>query len=235
VSDMTAWRDHVYDASGNVYMRRSNQVQAALRSGSNSISGYAHLTDELDANGLPKTGCGDGMPVQTRVAPFVVAQHLELIPSSSTLANGEDLMVFNDRWSTFSNADRTFADAIKVITTTGALPTGGFEFLDGDGGPLSTTFDIAPGFGAYDFYYDADRDELLLLDFTHRSLLVFAGSPPCHAPMPGDLDAFEACMAGPAFDWYGPPADQVFCACADAGNDNDVDLIDFAILQAALQ
>lgn len=234
VTDKTAWRDHVYDAAGNVYMRRSNQVQVALRSGSNSISGYAHLTDELDPNGLPLVGCGDGKPVPTRRASGIIGQHLAFIPAASALTD-EDLIVFNDRWSTFSLADRTFADAVKVITTSGALPTGGFDFVDGDGGPLSTSFDIAPGFGLYDFYYDAARDELLVLDFTHRNLLVFAGTPPCHDPVPGDIDAFAGCMAGPALDWYGPPADQEFCACADAGNDNDVDVIDWAILQVALQ
>ncbi|MCP4246732.1 MAG: hypothetical protein GY778_06755 [bacterium] len=241
VSDASAWRDHVYDDTGNVYMRRSNQVQAGFRSGPNAISGYAHLTDELNADGTPKVGCGDGMPVAVRVAPFVVGQHLALI-SATSAGTDEDLIIFNDRPATFSQGDRPFADTVKLITTGGALPNPFVELLRDDGSPLTTI--ITPdGVGLYDFHYDAAGDLLLILDYSNRNLLVFSGTQPCNSPAQdsdgdGDIDltdyaAFAECFNGPGQPWPGPPVNQAYCSCVDRGSDGDVDLVDLWLFQQA--
>jgi len=178
VADLTAWRDHVYDASGNVYARRSNQVQKSTRDGANSIdpNAYVHLTDALNADGTPKADCGDGQPVALRVAATVVSQHLDLLPASSAHTGGQELLVFNDHWS---NATPTFAflDVVKVITTTGALPSPAFQLLNGDGTPLTST-QTPPGYAVYDFFYVASTDELLIVDYTNRLLFVFGAQPP---------------------------------------------------------
>jgi hypothetical protein len=181
VSDLTAWRDHVYDDAGNVYLRRSNQVQTAVRSGANAIGSWAHLTDELNADGTPKVGCGDGQPVALRLAPFVVGQHLERIPASSA-ATDEDLVIFNDR--AVGAAGQEFASVVKVVTTTGALPTGGVALLAGDGSPLV----VPAGSALYDFSYVAATDQLLVLDFSNRLLLVFGPEPSTEPVCVGDLN-----------------------------------------------
>jgi hypothetical protein len=238
VSDASAWRDHVYDDAGNVYMRRSNQVQTALRTGPNAIGSYGHLTDELNGDGTPKAGCGDGRPVATRIAPFVVGQHIDLIKASSAGAN-EDLIIFNDR---FNNSEKAFTDVVKLIDTNGNLPDPPVEFLMGDGTPLNSN-GARDGIGLYDFHYDADQDLLLILDFSDRNLLVFSGTQPCNDPPQdfdddGDVDltdyaAFEECLNGPGVPWPGPPVDQAYCGCVDRGGDGDVDLVDFFFFQLA--
>ncbi len=183
VVDASAYRDHVYDAAGNVYLRRSNQVQVAYRSGPNAISGYGYLTDELNADGSPRVGCGDGRPVGMRLAPFVIDQNIEFIPASSAATN-QDLLVFNDRPTTA--AGKPFRTTVLLITTTGALPSPAVQFLNGDGTPL-TTAEVPDGTGAYDFHYDAAGDRLLVLDFTARRLYVF-GTSPLVTGCAGDLD-----------------------------------------------
>jgi hypothetical protein len=227
VSDKTAWRDQVYDADGNVYLRRSNQVQKAIRSGPNGIGGYAHLTDELYNDGTPKEGCGDGQPVATRLAPYVVGQNLELIPASSA-GTDQDLIVFNDRWDTFSGGDRPFADAIKLITTSGDLPDPPVQLLDASGGPLDPNA-VPDGVGLYDFYYVVDQDSLLLLDFTQRSLLVFAAEA---APCPGDLDGdddVDLSDLAILLSNYGMTTGAEY-EDGDLDGDGDVDLTDLAEL-----
>ncbi len=184
VPDMTVWRAHVWDAAGNLYTRRSNQVQVALRSGPNSIGGHRHLTNALNSDGSPRPDCGDGQPVACRLAANIAGQNLALIPASSA-ATDQDLIIFNDNW-TNSDPNRVFGDVVKVITTTGALPSPAFRLLRGDGTPL-TPAETPNSFGLYDFHYVAATDRLLVLDFLHRKLLVF-GATPVLAPCPGDLD-----------------------------------------------
>jgi len=241
VSDMSSWRDHVFDAKGNVYMRRSNQVQMAIRSGSNSISGYRHLTDELNADGTPKAGCGDGMPVAMRVAPNTVGQNIALISKTSAGSGLRNVLIFNDRYSgatTFA-----FADVIKMVDTNGVVPNPPVQLLRDDGSPLSTSADVPIGAALYDFHYDAVSDVLLILDYWNRSLLVFSGTQPCHSPAQDfdgsgavdlvDYAVFEMCLAGPNQPYPGPPADPAACRCADRGKDNDVDLMDAYFFQLA--
>ena len=135
--------------TANVYFRRSNQVQSALRSGPNAIGSYGHLTDELNGDGTPKTGCGDGQPMALRLAPYIIGQNLELIPASSA-GTDQDVLIFNDRWSTFSNGDATFAETIKFITPIGELPDPGVQLLGSDGGPLDPNSVVPDGVGLYD-------------------------------------------------------------------------------------
>jgi hypothetical protein len=227
VSDKTAWRDQVYDADGNVYLRRSNQVQKAIRAGANTIGGYAHLTDELYADGTPKDGCGDGRPVATRLAPYIVGQNLELIPASSG-ATDQDLIIFNDRWDTFSNGDRAFADTVKLITTTGDLPDPPVQLLDADGGALDPNSVVPDGVGLYDFYYVPERDELLILDFSQRSLLVFGVGVPCPGDLDGDNDVDLADLAQ-LLGNYGMTSGATY-EDGDLDGDGDVDLADLAEL-----
>lgn len=184
VPDLTVWRAHLWDAAGNLYARRSNQVQVSLRSGPNSISGYQHLTDALNNDGSPRTDCGDGKPVACRLATDIAGQNLALIPASSA-ATDQNLIVFNDNW-TNTDPNRAFADVVKVITTAGALPSPAFRLLRGDGTPL-TTAETPNTYGLYDFHYVAATDRLLVLDFLNRKLLVF-GATPVVQPCPGDLD-----------------------------------------------
>jgi hypothetical protein len=227
VSDKTAWRDHVYDADGNVYLRRSNQVQQAIRSGANAIGGYAHLTDELNSDGTPKAGCGDGRPVATRLAPYVIGQNLELIPASSA-ATDQDLIIFNDRWDTFSAGDRSFADTVKLITTTGDLPDPPVQLLDATGGVLDPNSVVPDGVGLYDFHYDAARDSLLILDFAARSLLEFNVGVPCPGDLDGDNDVDLADLAQ-LLGHYGTTSGAAY-EDGDLDGDGDVDLSDLAAL-----
>lgn len=236
VSESTAWRDHVYDANGNLYSRHGNHVQVSYRSGPNAIGSYAHLTDEVTAAGDPLVGCGDGKPVQTKAAAAIIGQNIEFIPASSA-GTTQDLVIFNDR-STAAFA-QSFANTVRVITATGDLS--GVSLLRGGGEPLTTTFDTPSGSAWYDFQYDAANDRLLVLDAANRNLLVFSGTRPCGDPRPdsdgnGTVDALDAdlfvdCLNGPGNVWPGLPVNQTFCGCVDAGGDNDVDLMDLAILQ----
>jgi hypothetical protein len=243
VSDLTSWRDHVYDAAGNVYMRRSNQVQMAIRTGPNVTDGYAHrhLTDELNADGTPKVGCGDGKPVALRLQPFSLGQHIEHIPGTSTGASGQELLIFNDRPN--NDGGKAFADVIKMVDTNGLLPDPPVQLLNSNGLPL-TTVEVPNSAALYDFYYLADVDKLLILDFSARNLLVFSNTPPgvlCNDPQQdidgngfvdlGDYAKLAECMAGPNQPWPGPPVDQDACRCLDADRDDDIDLEDFAVFQ----
>jgi len=229
VSDKTAWRDHVYDADGNVYLRRSNQVQKSVRSGPNAIGGYEHLTDELNNDGTPKPGCGDGRPVATRLAATVIGQNLELIPASSA-GTDQDLIIFNDRWSTFSAGDRSFADAIKLITITGDLPSPPVQLLDANGQPLDPNSVVPDGVGLYDFYYVSSLDTLLILDFTSRALLVFSPVAPCPGDLDGDRDVDLADLALLLAN-YGMTQGATY-EDGDLDGDGDVDLADLAALLA---
>lgn len=239
-ADSTSWRDHVYSPNGNVYMRRSNQVQKADRSGANSVSAWVHLTDALNADGSARIDCGDGKPVQLRVGASSAGQHLTFVPATSAGAEGHDLLVFNDH---YDNSTRTFASVVKLIDTNGVDLASTVQLLKANGDPLDTTF-TPSGIGIYDFYYDATNDWLLVLDFSARDLYVFSGTAPgCGTPVQdadddGDVDLVDHarlvdCLSRPGTPWSANAFDLAACQCLDADADGDVDLRDWALLQAA--
>ncbi len=180
VADASAWRDHIYDADGNVWGRRSNQVQGAIRGGGNAISSWVHLTDELNEDGTPRVGCGDGQPIALRKAPFVIGQHIELLPAASA-GTDQDLLIFNDRAA--GSGGQLIENVVKTVTLTGALPNPPFVLRNADGTPLAGIQGVA----LYDFYYLAASDQLLVLDFSNRQLLVFGTNPPSQVCF-GDLN-----------------------------------------------
>jgi hypothetical protein len=101
-------RDMDFDPdTGDIYVRRSNDVHAATRSGDNSATDQRYLVD----NG------GNG--------PLVNGQNLNFL---SNTVDG-DFVIYNDRPST---AVQPFASAIKLVDTTGSAQTATFFFLNGD-------------------------------------------------------------------------------------------------------
>jgi hypothetical protein len=176
VRDSNTWRSHVYDTNGDVYARFSNQVQASLRDQtvSNKISGYVHLTDALNSDGTPTADCGDGMPVQLRLAPSVIGQNLALIQPGTGSA-GQKLIIFNDHYS--NSGGKTFATTIKMMMTDGSLPSSAVQLLRSDGSALDPATDVPSSVSNYNFAYDAAQDLLLILDFGSRAVLVFSSTP----------------------------------------------------------
>lgn len=180
VADASAWRAHAYDPNGNIYMRRSNQVQWDTRGVGNAITEYHHVTDALDANGAAKLDCGDGKPVALRVAASIIGQNIVYLPATSAGTGYRELLIFNDHYSN-SSPNFAFADVVKVITPTGDLPSPAFQLLKGDGTAL-TTAEVPNTYGIYDFAYDDVSDRLLILDWMHRNLYVFTSTMPPPTP-----------------------------------------------------
>ncbi|HRX84422.1 MAG TPA: hypothetical protein P5572_05320, partial [Phycisphaerae bacterium] len=163
-----------------------------------------------------------------------------LIPATSAGAEGQELIIFNDR---YDGSTRSINDVVRVIDTNGVDLTATVQLLKADGSALDTT--ITPdGIGLYDFEYDPINDWLLVLDFTNRDLYVFSGAAPsCGVPVQdadndGDVDLTDHarlvdCLRGPGTAWSPLAFDQAACVCLDADDDGDVDLRDWAQLQAA--
>jgi hypothetical protein len=181
VAGLTNWRKHVWAANGDVFMRHANQVAGARRSGGNACDKWVHLTDAYNSDGTNFIDCGDGKPVQMVQFAEADGQFLGLIPATSTHTGGQDLVIFNDRpGNPPSGTLWTFASRIKVVragipadpNSAGALPDPAFQLLYSDGTPL-TTAEVPDGIGLYDFFYVPSTDQLLILDFSARKLLVF--------------------------------------------------------------
>ena len=103
----TFWRDMDYDAQGNIYLRRGNDVVAHDRTGGNSLTNTRYIVDN-GTNGN-----------------FVAVQNV---------AVAGDVVFWNDRSSTAGG--QPFASAIKCNDLTGAPLTidfGGFTAADGNG------------------------------------------------------------------------------------------------------
>ena len=240
-ADASSWRDVWFDSNGDIYQRRSNQVQRGLRNGTNSLSARQHLTDELNADGTPKAGAGDGKPVAMRLAPSTIGQQVALVKAGGG-AGASDLVIFNDRADTsLVPPPLSFAYAVKLITAEGALPSPAVQLLRQDGAALDPLTDVPDGSGIYDFHYAAAQDLLLILDFSNRALLVFSGS----APQPGacclaagpclEVTSLQCQGQNGTFFGAGTACSPRPCKCsdpyADADADGDVDTADFGAFQ----
>ncbi|TWT48290.1 PEP-CTERM sorting domain-containing protein [Botrimarina hoheduenensis] len=138
-------RDMAFDpATGDVYVRRSNDVDAADRSGDNATTNRRTIVDN-GSNGNFKLG-----------------QKIEFIGDT---AEG-DLLIYND--SNVSTTDQAFADVIKIIDTDGNNVEANFNLIGG-----GSALDIGNGAGIYDFSYDAASGTLAVLDFFNRNVFIF--------------------------------------------------------------
>ncbi|MBP7935310.1 MAG: hypothetical protein KA354_11740 [Phycisphaerae bacterium] len=242
--DSTSWKDCWFDTNGDVYQRRSNQVQRAIRTGGNSAGSIEQLTDALKLeDGTPVIEPGDGKPVATRLAPEVVGQNLALLNSGGG-AGAEDLVVFNDRPDPrYVPPPLSFASTIKLIKKNGDLPPTPVQFLKADGTPLDPAADTPDGNGVYDFHYEAAQDLLLISDFSNRRLLVFQGVPPapgaCCLPSGEcvEVNSFECQAQDGSFMGADTTCAEANCPqpCpkpfADGDRDQDVDQVDFGLFQ----
>ncbi|MEP0841331.1 MAG: hypothetical protein HRF43_01315 [Phycisphaerae bacterium] len=237
--DGTTWRDVVFDANGDVYQRRSNQVQRAIRSGGNTISSVEALTDALTETGAPLADPGDGKPIALWRAGVAVGQNLALLKAGGG-AGPDDLIIFNDRINPPSSG--SFAERIKIMRKDGSLPPNPPKFLRPDATPINADDTPDSLTTIYDFHYDELNDLLLILDFSNRRLYVFQGpQTPAACCLPDGacevLTKLECSSRSGVFN-DGLACEQVSCPkpCpdpfADEDGDGDVDQKDFGALQA---
>ncbi|MEQ8847727.1 hypothetical protein [Botrimarina sp.] len=153
-------RDMAFDpATGDIYVRRNNDVDAADRTGVNSTDNRRTIFDDASDSGAFKLG-----------------QKLEFIGGTSD----GDVIIFND--SVGATTDQAFLDVVKVIDTNGVEQTATFNLLDG-----LTGADIGPGAGIYDFDYDPTTNTLAVLDFFNRNVFIFEVGAGV-APLVGDYN-----------------------------------------------
>jgi hypothetical protein len=107
VGNTNTARDMDFDPdTGDAYVRRSNDVDKAIRSGNNASSSQSIIVDAIDA-------------------PFILGQKLEFL---SNTVDG-DLIIYNDRPSNAAGAQ--FTDAVKVIDKNGAAQTATYNLISG--------------------------------------------------------------------------------------------------------
>jgi hypothetical protein len=139
-------RDFAFDpATGDMYIRRNNDVDATSRTGANTSNNQRTLFDDASDAGAFKLG-----------------QKIEFIGGTSE----GDVLIFND--SAVSSSDQTFSNVVKVIDTNGVAKTPTFNLIGG-----GTADDIAAGAGIYDFDYDPTTNTLAVLDFFNRNVFIF--------------------------------------------------------------
>jgi len=161
----TTWRDFDFDpATGNIYMRRANDVVQGIRTGSNAIaSGQSQvIVDVADATA-------------------VVGQNLSFMSSiTKGLANQYEgnALVYNDRPNTNI---QPFTTAVRFVTTSGSSIGASWNFLS-ISGSTATPLD---GTGYYDFSYDPTTQSLAVLDFSNRTVSIFAVPEPSTWAMAG--------------------------------------------------
>ncbi len=139
-------RDIAFDPNtGDMYVRRNNDVDAADRDGSNSTTNRRTIFDDASDAGAFKLG-----------------QKLEFIGGT----DDGDLIIYND--SVTSTVDQEFDSVIKVIDTDGVAQTVTYNLLGGE-----VVGDIDVGNGIYDFDYDPVSNTLAILDFDNRDVYIF--------------------------------------------------------------
>ncbi len=137
-------RDMAFDPdTGDVYARRSNDIDKAVRSGDNSTSSNVILVDGV---------AGD----------FQIGQKIEFL---SNTPDG-DLLIYNDRPN--NTPGIPFDTSVKVVDTNGVAQTAIFNLIGGQ-----TSADINVGFANYDFDYDETTGTLALMDFANRNVFIF--------------------------------------------------------------
>ncbi len=149
----TFWRDMDFAPNGDIWLREGNNLISAARTGGNSIMTPVLVVDEPEAD-------------------FVNGQNLAYLDG---LAKG-DLVIYNDRDST--GFGQLFTDVVKVVNPDGTPAM--TNFFDGVGGALPDQPSGAPfalGGGYYDFEWNADAEELIVLDFGNRLVYRFKTQP----------------------------------------------------------
>ncbi|TWT78389.1 hypothetical protein Pla123a_11800 [Posidoniimonas polymericola] len=139
-------RDFAFDpATGDIYVRRNNDIDAADRSGDNATTNRRTIVDD-----------------PTDAGAFKLGQKIEFLEGT---AEG-DLLIYND--SVVASTDQPFVDVVKVVDTDGVAKTATFNLLGG-----LTGADIADGAGIYDFDYDPISKTLAVVDFVNRNVFIF--------------------------------------------------------------
>ncbi|QDT68557.1 hypothetical protein MalM25_14800 [Planctomycetes bacterium MalM25] len=139
-------RDLAFDPdTGDVYTRRSNDVDAADRTGDNATDNRRTIVDNA-SNGN-----------------FKIGGKIEFLADT----DDGDLLIYND--SSASSLGQAFADVVKVIDTDGVAQSPTFTLLGGE-----VLGDLGTGNGVYDFDYDAASNTLAVLDFANRNVHVFS-------------------------------------------------------------
>lgn len=139
-------RDFAFDPdTGDIYVRRNNDIDAADRSGENDTTNRRTIVDD-----------------PTDAGAFKLGQKIEFIGGTEE----GDLLIYND--SVVSSTEQAFVDVVKVVDTDGVAKTATFNLLGG-----LTGADIGDGAGIYDFDYDAGSNTLAVVDFVNRNVFIF--------------------------------------------------------------
>ncbi|WP_425398649.1 dockerin type I domain-containing protein [Aeoliella sp.] len=140
-------RDMAFDPdTGDIYVRRNNDVDAAERSGDNATTNRRTIVDDT-----------------TDAGAFKLGQKIEFIGDTED----GDLLIYND--SAIATTDQAFIDVVKVVDTDGVAQTATFNLIGG-----LTGADIGDSAGIYDFDYDPDSNTLAVLDFFNRNVFIFS-------------------------------------------------------------
>ncbi len=148
--ESSSYRGHTFDpATGDIYIRRQNDVQRSIRTGANSVTGTATIVDLVNA-------------------ATIVGQNVGFI-AAGTGAGASNLIIFNSRTAT--EAPQPFTDSVMLRNSDGTAAAA--QLLDAFGAPLA----IADGNGLYAFAYSGISDTLLIADYYNNALYVFTNEP----------------------------------------------------------
>ncbi len=154
-------RDIDFDPeTGDMYVRRSNDLDKAVRNGDNSMTSQAILVDNTDA----------------------AASLGQKLAFMNNTVDG-DLLIYNNRPNNATGV--AFLDAVKVINKNGVAQTANFNLIGGQTGA-----DIAAGAAIYDFDFDQASQTLAVADFFNRNVFIFKVGPVTPPPsgVLGDYD-----------------------------------------------
>ncbi len=122
---------------------------------------------------VPRTGGNSGAAAElipfTAVADFIAGHNMAFMSDSPF----GDVIVYNDRTTTALG--QGYTNVIKAVDSSGAAQAINWNFLA----------PVADGSGYYDFSYDAATQTLAVLDYTNRTLQIFAVPAPGAAALMG--------------------------------------------------